>query len=71
VPDDLDRIPVALVPRRNRHNDQSSQPPNKVNNLTIPSRQPCATVDVAALGRWVSGIIAAANGFDDSVWGRG
>jgi transposase-like protein len=25
VPDDLDRIPVALVPRRNRHNDQSSQ----------------------------------------------
>ena len=37
VPDDLDRMPVALVPRRNRHNDQSSQPPNKVNNLTMPS----------------------------------
>jgi hypothetical protein len=35
VPDDLDRIPVALVPRRNRHNDQSSQPPNKVNKLTM------------------------------------
>ena len=40
VPDDLDRIPVALGPGRNRHNDQSSQPPNKVNNLTMlrPSR---------------------------------
>jgi ADP-ribosylglycohydrolase len=39
LPDDLDRIPVALIPRRNRHNDQSSQPPNKVNNLTMPSAQ--------------------------------
>ena len=37
VPDDLNRIPVALVPRRNRHNDQSSQPPHKVNNLTMPT----------------------------------
>jgi len=35
--DHLDRIPVALVPHRNRHNNQSSQPPNKVNNLTMPS----------------------------------
>ena len=26
------------VPRRNRHNDQSSQPPHKVNNLTMPGR---------------------------------
>jgi hypothetical protein len=44
VPDDLDRIPVALVPRRNRHNDQSSQPPNKVNNLTMLIRpHPFAT----------------------------
>src|SRR6185312_5285335 len=41
VPDDLDRIPVALVPRRNRHNNQSSQPPNKVNNLMMPSRPIC------------------------------
>src|SRR5262245_65189820 len=38
VPDDLDRIPIALVPRRNRHNDQSAPPPNKVNNLTMLPR---------------------------------
>ena len=43
VPDDLDRIPVALVPRRNRHNNQSSQPPNKVNNLTMLALERCET----------------------------
>jgi hypothetical protein len=43
VPDDLDRIPVALVPRRNRHNDQSSQPPNKVNDLTMLALERCET----------------------------
>jgi len=37
VPDDLDRIPVALVPRRNRHNDQSWQHHTKANNLTMPA----------------------------------
>ena len=35
----LPRQLSTLLPRRNRHNDQSSQPPNKVNNLTMP-REP-------------------------------
>jgi lysylphosphatidylglycerol synthetase-like protein (DUF2156 family) len=30
-------MPVALVPRRNRHNDQSWQHHTKANNLTMPS----------------------------------
>ena len=32
----LPRQLSTLLPRRNRHNDQSSQPPHKVNNLTMP-----------------------------------
>ena len=35
VPDDLDRIPVALSPRRNRHRPILAAP-HKVNNLTMP-----------------------------------
>src|SRR6185312_5356004 len=37
VPDDLDRIPVALVPRRNRHKRPILAAPHQVNNLTMPS----------------------------------
>ena len=58
VPDDLDRIPVALIPRRNRHNDQSSQPPHKVNNLTMPVRVCCAH-DRARLAGSIAGGSAA------------
>jgi hypothetical protein len=36
VSDDLDRIPVALVPRRNRHNGAILAAPRPVNNLTMP-----------------------------------
>jgi hypothetical protein len=36
VPDDLDRIPVALVPRRNRHKRPILAAPHQVNNLTMP-----------------------------------
>ena len=32
----LPRQLSTLLPRRNRHNDQSSQPPHKANNLTMP-----------------------------------
>ena len=35
----LPRQLSTLLPRRNRHNDQSSQPPHKVNNLTMPPRR--------------------------------
>jgi hypothetical protein len=37
VPDDLDRIPVALVPRRNRHKRPILAAPHQVNNLTMPA----------------------------------
>ena len=35
----LPRQLSTLLPRRNRHNDQSSQRPNKVNNLTMPTER--------------------------------
>src|SRR6476619_6759914 len=44
VPDDLDRIPVALVPRRNRHKRPILAAPHQVNNLTMPAE--------AKLRRW-------------------
>jgi hypothetical protein len=34
MPDDLDRMPVALICR---HNDQSSRAPHQTNNLTMLS----------------------------------
>ena len=33
----LPRQLSTLLPHRDRHNNQSSQPPHKVNNLTMPS----------------------------------
>src|SRR4029077_1444878 len=39
VPDDLDRIPVALVPRRNRHKRPILAAPHQVNNLTMPDHE--------------------------------
>jgi len=41
VPDDLDRIPVALVPRRNRHKRPILAAPHQVNNLTMPGGGTC------------------------------
>jgi hypothetical protein len=38
VPDDLDRIPIAFVSCRDRHNDQSWQHHTNVDNLTMPAR---------------------------------
>ena len=45
----LPRQLSTLLPRRNRHNDQSSQPPNKVNNLTMPPAD-VLTADVERTG---------------------
>ena len=60
VPDDLDRIPVALVPRRNRHNDQSFQPPHKVNNLVgaAPALTPPCPSKLGPVGHPSQGVLS-------------
>jgi hypothetical protein len=45
VPDDLDRIPVALVPRRNRHKRPTWQHHTRSNNLTMPPKRPVTSTD--------------------------
>ena len=48
----LPRQLSTLLPRRNRHNDQSSQPPNKVNNLTMPCRHNLDATEPRQCGGW-------------------